>query len=279
MKRRSILTWGLAGMLAMAAGLTTVGIAGEFSSDREGNAAGAQYQPPGCPRGEGGERGCERNPCARPRTREDRRRCSGRRGVQRDSRQGDGGSSDGRSSGGGSSAGGALAPGVQGGDGRSAGGGVPAPGAQIARVSEIIDGDTLLVRLPNGETRVVRLIGIDAPESGGAGGPAECGGPQARAFMERQAMERRGSSPLGHEVWLIADPSQPEADDEGRVLAYVERLSDGIDLGELMVSAGWAQALDGTFERSAIYDDAESRAESGNDGVWARCDGDFDRAR
>jgi micrococcal nuclease len=143
---------------------------------------------------------------------------------------------------------------------------------------DVIDGDTLKVRLSSGARRAVRIIGIDTPESRKPGVPVECGAKSATKHMTRLAFrERRGRS-VGQRVRLTTDPTQDRTDRYGRLLAYVDRRSDGKDLGRSMVAAGWAIAYvyDGTaFERFALYDGAQTRARNSNRGVWAACGGDF----
>jgi len=77
-------------------------------------------------------------------------------------------------------------------------------------VTRVIDGDTIVVRLPAGSERV-RLIGIDTPETVHPNREPEPFGPEASAFM-KSLLE-------GREVWLELDVRQ--RDRFGRLLAYV----------------------------------------------------------
>jgi endonuclease YncB( thermonuclease family)/biotin carboxyl carrier protein len=77
-------------------------------------------------------------------------------------------------------------------------------------VTRVIDGDTIVVRLPAGSERV-RLIGIDTPETVHPNRPPEPFGAEASAFM-KHLLE-------GREVWLELDVRQ--RDRFGRLLAYV----------------------------------------------------------
>src|SRR4051794_32758078 len=87
-----------------------------------------------------------------------------------------------------------------------------------ARVAQVVDGDTVRVRVGAREESV-RLLGIDTPETHKPGTPIECGGPQASAYLTKLA-------PPGTKVTLESDPSQDEVDRYGRTLAYV-RLPGG----------------------------------------------------
>jgi micrococcal nuclease len=141
-----------------------------------------------------------------------------------------------------------------------------------AAVTRVIDGDTLAARLTDGREITVRLIGIDTPETVKPGTPVECGGPEARDAM-RQLAE-------GQEVSLVSDPTQDSVDQFGRSLFYVGR-SDGVDVGEALVRAGWAEVFvfDQDFQRLTRYRAAQRDARDAKSGVWGRCDGDFHRTR
>lgn len=143
-----------------------------------------------------------------------------------------------------------------------------------ARVVDVVDGDTLRVRLRSGRRRTVRLIGIDTPETRKPGVAVECGAREATARMRRLAPTRRG----GVRVRLVTDPSQDRTDSYGRLLAYAHRRRDGRDLGRAMVRAGWATTYvhDGRpFRRLPAYSRARRAAEAAGRGVFGRCGGDF----
>ena len=99
-----------------------------------------------------------------------------------------------------------------------------------ARVTSVIDGDTIRVR-PLEATRrrryVVRLVGIDTPEVYGG---LECGGRRASAIIKRLATGRR--------VLLRTDLSQAAFDRYDRLLAYA-KLRGGPDLALSQLRSGW----------------------------------------
>ena len=135
-------------------------------------------------------------------------------------------------------------------------------------VIEAVDGDTLSVRLRNGDQRDVRLIGIDTPETVRPDTPVQCGGPQASASMHGLADGRR--------VTLVSDPTQDRVDTYGRLLDYVFR--GGENLGKVQLRRGWAKVYvyhHHPFEKVRTFKHAEDRAESADRGVWAKCGGDF----
>lgn len=125
-------------------------------------------------------------------------------------------------------------------------------------VTEVVDGDTLRVRLAGGTSERVRLIGIDAAERGACfAGPA--------AARVRQLA-------LSKPVVLRGDRTQDTRDRYGRLLAYVW-LPGGRDLGFQLVAGGFAKVYvyRNPFERLSAYRTAESRAKSASAGAWKAC--------
>ena len=141
-----------------------------------------------------------------------------------------------------------------------------------ATVSRVIDGDTLVARLADSSEITVRLIGIDTPETVAPGTAVECGGQQASDAMKQLAE--------GQQVNLVSDPTQDAVDRFGRSLFYVDR-ADGVDVGEEMIRAGWAEifVFERDFQRLPAYSNAESEAADFERGAWRLCDGDFHRTR
>jgi endonuclease YncB( thermonuclease family) len=157
-------------------------------------------------------------------------------------------------------------------------GATPAPVAKAlevkARVTSVIDGDTLKVRFADGAKATVRLIGIDTPETKKPGTPVQCGGRAATTRMKALAL-RNGT---GRTVTITTDPTQDLTDRYGRLLAYVG--AGGTDFGRTMVSAGWAKTyvyrVD--FQRVGAYRAAQRSAKSAGRGVFRRCAGAFHRS-
>ena len=132
-------------------------------------------------------------------------------------------------------------------------------GPDTARVSRVIDGDTIEVTL-RGETRSVRLLLVDTPEV--HRGP-ECYGPEASAYVASLLAE-------GSEVRLERDITN--ADSFGRLLRYVY-LADGRMLNELLVEGGYATVY--RFPSDVLHEqrlrDAEARAREAGAGLWTAC--------
>ena len=139
------------------------------------------------------------------------------------------------------------------------------PRAGAARVTKVVDGDTIRVALAGTEERV-RLIGIDTPETHGAGGLRECFGAEASRRMADLL-------PPGTEVRLVRDV---EARDRyERLLAYVYRRADGLFVNLAMVQEGYATTL--TYPPNVAHVDefvaAVRRARQDGRGLWGRCGG------
>ena len=133
-------------------------------------------------------------------------------------------------------------------------------GPETARVSRVIDGDTIEVTL-RGETPSVRLLLVDTPEVHGG---EECYGPEASAYVSSLLAE-------GSEVRLERDVT--DVDFFGRLLRYVY-LADGRMLNELLVEGGYATVY--RFPSDVRHEqrlrDAEDRAREAGAGLWTACE-------
>ncbi len=129
-------------------------------------------------------------------------------------------------------------------------------------MTRVIDGDTLELAVPDGEqpaTRV-RLLGIDAPETG-----YRTGSPM---FHSRQATSRAAELAMGVELTVYLDPAGPSRGRYGRLLAYLE-MPDSAFLNEVLISEGCAYA-DRRFRHSYYqkYKQLEAGARSLGKGLW-----------
>ncbi|MEK6276543.1 MAG: thermonuclease family protein [Actinomycetota bacterium] len=127
---------------------------------------------------------------------------------------------------------------AQAGDAGYAGGGrKPGPGVP-ARVTRVVDGDTVEVLIA-GREEDVRYIGVDTPETVKPGEPVQCFGPQASAFNHRLVEGRR--------VRLVFDAER--RDFYGRLLAYVYLRGELVNAR--LVRRGYARTL--TIEPNDTY--------------------------
>ena len=138
-----------------------------------------------------------------------------------------------------------------------------------ARVTWVVDGDTIEVQIGGDGRERVRLLGIDTPELRAARGGAECGASAARVNLRRLVARGRA----GARVRLHADPGSGDVRDRyGRLLAYADAPAG--DLGEAQLRAGLARVYrhhGRRFSRLARYRRAEAAARAHRRGIWAAC--------
>ncbi|MCL4860865.1 MAG: thermonuclease family protein [Caldilineaceae bacterium] len=127
------------------------------------------------------------------------------------------------------------------------------PAGQAAQVTNIVDGDTIDVRI-NGETYRLRYILIDTPERG-------------QPFAA-EATEANRRLVAGKTIYLVKDVS--ETDRYGRLLRYVY-LADGTFVNAELVRQGYAQIA--TFPpdvaKEAEIRAAQRQAVEAERGLWA----------
>jgi endonuclease YncB( thermonuclease family) len=136
----------------------------------------------------------------------------------------------------------------------------PSTGWTLGRISRVVDGDT--IDLTNGQK--IRLVQIDTPE---VYFTPECYGEQASAITKRLLA-------AGTLVKLYLEPATDSIDRYGRLLRYVVRARDGLNVNVQLVRIGAAapyfyDARRGRFanllERLAV------EAKSLRLGLWGLC--------
>jgi endonuclease YncB( thermonuclease family) len=128
------------------------------------------------------------------------------------------------------------------------------------RIDHVTDGDTVVLR--NGER--VRLVQIDTPEVFFG---TECYGPEASAITERLL-------PPGTRVRLSVEPATDRIDDYGRLLRYVVRAHDGINVNVTLVAVGAAAPYFYKGRRGKYAVQLETlakRARTRHLGLWGEC--------
>jgi micrococcal nuclease len=138
------------------------------------------------------------------------------------------------------------------------------PAAALAgRVTYVIDGDTVVVRLDSDEAVHVRLIGINTPEIAHFGKPGECFGIRAATLTRRLALGRR----------VVLQAGRERHDRYGRLLAYVRVLGGPDDLERTLLVRGAARtlAIPPNVDRAAVYTGLESAARGAGRGLWGAC--------
>jgi len=119
-------------------------------------------------------------------------------------------------------------------------------------VVDVIDGDTLDVRLPDGSIDRVRLLGVNAPEDG------ECYSTEAAAELARLVADA--------EVDLVVDES--DRDQYDRLLRYVEKGDE--DIGALLVRDGFSlvRVSEPDVAREQVLRQLEEEARAAGRGLW-----------
>jgi micrococcal nuclease len=130
----------------------------------------------------------------------------------------------------------------------------------VYRIDHVADGDT--VTLGNGQR--VRLVQVDTPEVYFG---TECYGPQASALTKRLL-------PPGTRVRLYAEPATDRVDQYGRLLRYVVRVKDGLNVNVQLVRVGAAAPYFYGGRRggyAALLERLALRARARKIGLWGRC--------
>lgn len=143
------------------------------------------------------------------------------------------------------------------------------------RVTAVVDGDTVDVRLPNGSTETVRLVGIDTPEVHVENDPAEFEGvpdtDAGRSCLREAGTDASAAATSrldGETVTLLVDPNTDRRGGYGRLLAYV--MQNGTNVNHALVAEGHARVFDTSFALRDSFDSAESDARTAGRGLW-RC--------
>lgn len=143
-----------------------------------------------------------------------------------------------------------------------------AGGPTTARVLRVIDGDTIVVRLPDGATDDVRYIGIDTPETVKPGTPVQCGGPKAHEVNDRLVG--------GRTVTLRFD--EERRDVYRRLLAYVYVPGESPGDRPLFVNAELARrglarplTIPPNDSFAPLFAGLARRAGVAGRGLWGRC--------
>lgn len=128
-------------------------------------------------------------------------------------------------------------------------------------INRVVDGDTVNVQLPNGESESVRLLLIDTPESVHPNKPVQPFGEEASAYAKEILKE-------GDTVTL--EIGNPERDKYDRLLGYI--WIDDVNFNQLMIEEGFAR-IAYVYEPNTKYLDeferAEKKAEAEGKNIWS----------
>src|SRR3989344_2601640 len=130
----------------------------------------------------------------------------------------------------------------------------------LFNVQRVVDGDTVEILYFNNEIKVIRLIGIDTPETVDPRKPVQCFG--------KEASQKTKNLIDGKKVRIEKDSIGDTIDKYGRLLRYVY-LDNSLVNAEL-IEQGFAYAYTAyPFSKSSDFKKLEARAKSQLRGLWS----------
>lgn len=131
----------------------------------------------------------------------------------------------------------------------------------LTKVSQVVDGDTIKV-IVDGQTKTVRLIGVDTPEVVDPRKPVQCFGQEASDFTKK-LLENQS-------VVLESDPTQGDVDKYGRLLRYVY-LPDSTLVNQKIISEGYGHEYTYRipYKYQLQFKDSQKQAELKSLGLWS----------
>ena len=132
-----------------------------------------------------------------------------------------------------------------------------------ATVDRVVDGDTISVIMHDAlaTPEMLRLIGVDTPETVHPAMPIQFFGPEATIFVNNLCN--------GEPVKLHLQRDRPRRGSYGRLLVYVE-LPDGSILNELILQGGFGYSYTKySHANTDRYNDIERSARIAKRGLWA----------
>ncbi|SEH59315.1 micrococcal nuclease [Halopenitus malekzadehii] len=144
-------------------------------------------------------------------------------------------------------------------------------------VTEVVDGDTMHVRLPDGTRDTIRLLGVDTPETGsGSVSPDEWESipddADGRAWLSGWADRASAYAEDrldGEEVYIETDPNADARGSYGRLLVYVSQNdTTEVSFNRRLIDRGYARLYDTPFTERSAYRSAEAAARDDGLGVW-----------
>lgn len=124
-------------------------------------------------------------------------------------------------------------------------------------VLKVLDGDTIQVII-NGQTKIVRYLGIDAPQVNTVTTPAQ--------WKSAEAMEKNRTLVEGKIITLIKDKTETDA--AGRLLRYV--LTDSVFINRELVKTGFAVSMPANPDSACMlaFNEAQNGARLLRVGIW-----------
>lgn len=132
---------------------------------------------------------------------------------------------------------------------------------KLYAVKKVIDGDTIHVDI-DGVSSVIRIIGLDTPESVDPRKPVQC--------FANEASKKAKELLEGKRVGIESDSTQANKDKYNRLLRYII-LEDGMNFSKLMISEGYAHeyTYQIPYKYQSEFRQAEREAREAKRGLWA----------
>jgi len=147
-----------------------------------------------------------------------------------------------------------------------------------AKVTKVVDADTVDVLFEDGTTDRVRLLGVDVPETNNPNKANEYGNITNLDCLTKwgnKANDYAEYTLEGKEVKLILDEAAGERGYYGRLLAYIE--IDGYDFNETLIKQGYARVYEeGTASREERYMLSQDSVMARGTGLWGDCEQESD---
>ena len=140
------------------------------------------------------------------------------------------------------------------------------------KVTRIIDGDTFYIILPNGSEEIIRLLGIDTPETSAENNHEyEYGNITDLVCLTSFGEEAKNVAEfylLNKEVTIKFDSLSGFKDDFNRWLTYLF-LENGEDFNHILVKEGLARVYEAeTFSKKNNYIGSQLNAINNSIGLW-----------
>lgn len=138
-------------------------------------------------------------------------------------------------------------------------------GGERAFVTKVVDGDTIEVSL-NGEENLVRLLGIDTPETLDPRKPVQCFGKES-SNKTKKLLDRKS---------VILEKDITEKDKYGRLLRFIFLpLENGqlLFVNDYLIREGFAKVLTipPDLKYAQKFLEAQREAREGKRGLWGSC--------
>ena len=135
-------------------------------------------------------------------------------------------------------------------------------------VLRTIDGDTVEIQY-SGKPTMVRLIGVDTPETVHPQKAVEAFGKEASAFTRNLLLGEEVYLRFDHKTASVVGELTDKIDKYGRMLAYLYRVPDGLFVNLEIVRQGYGHAYTQfPFKHIELFRYYERRAREAGKGLW-----------